>query len=198
MDKFQNRYRIQSARAPWWDYGSDGVYFITICTAHREYLFGEIHNGEMLLSPIGEIVFQEWSKSFTIRKELSCDAFVVMPNHLHAILRICSSANDIDGFRVEPHGRAALPAGSCGVAHRPVQSISSFVAGFKSAATKRINEYRNTPRLSVWQSRFHDHIIRSDKAYQTIMEYINSNPLHWNDDKLNLLNFPLNVDKKGC
>ena len=191
MDKFQNRYRIQSVRAPWWDYGSDGVYFITICTAHRDYLFGEICNDEMLLSPIGEIVQEEWNKSFAIRTELFCDAFVIMPNHLHAILRICSSANDIDGFRVEPHGCAALPPRPCGVAYRPVRSISSFVAGFKSVATKRINEYRNRPRLSVWQSRFHDHIIRSDKSYQTILEYINSNPSRWKEDKLNLLNLDL-------
>jgi hypothetical protein len=41
MVKYQNKYRIPSARAPWWDYANGGAYFITICTAHRIHYFGE-------------------------------------------------------------------------------------------------------------------------------------------------------------
>ncbi|HZL10200.1 MAG TPA: hypothetical protein VFC65_09395 [Prolixibacteraceae bacterium] len=44
-DKFQDRYRIPSARAGWWNYGWSGAYFVTICTAHREHYFGEITDG---------------------------------------------------------------------------------------------------------------------------------------------------------
>jgi hypothetical protein len=57
MTKFKNKYRNESARASWWDYANDGAYFITICTAGREWLFGEISNNEMHLSSIGEIVY---------------------------------------------------------------------------------------------------------------------------------------------
>jgi REP element-mobilizing transposase RayT len=80
-EKFQNRYRIPSARLQNWDYSANAEYFITICTANRECLFGKIENGEMFLSGFGKIVDQEWGKSFEMRKELFCDAFVIMPNH---------------------------------------------------------------------------------------------------------------------
>ena len=175
MGKFQNKYRIPSARKNEWDYASSGAYFITICTEGREYLFGEIENGEMKLSSIGDIIQQEWNKSFEIRRELFCDTFMIMPNHLHAIVRI-----DNDG--VETHGRASLQ--KSGIAYRSPKSISSFVAGFKSAVTKRINEWYNTPGKSLWQSRFYDHIIRDSYEYINIQNYILENPLNWFQDDL--------------
>ncbi len=88
VDRFQQKYRIPSARASCWNYANAGLYFITICTVRREQLFGKIKNRKMYLSPIGEIVQQEWDRSFEIRTELFHDAFVIMPNHIHAILRI--------------------------------------------------------------------------------------------------------------
>src|SRR5690606_8950440 len=66
---------------------------------------------------------------------------------------------------------------------RTPKSISSFVAGFKSSATKRINEYRNSPKMPVWQSRFHDHIIRNNGEYQRIYQYIDANIENWEKDK---------------
>jgi len=97
--KFQNKYRIPSARWQSWDYSSEGLYFITINAAHHECLFGTIIDKEMHLSVYGQIVAEEWNKSFEIRTGLFCDAFVIMPNHIHAILRI--------EYPVEPHGCAA-------------------------------------------------------------------------------------------
>lgn len=55
-DKFQNKYRITSARHPNWDYGSNGIYFITICTKNRQYFFDECNDGKMKLSTAGAIV----------------------------------------------------------------------------------------------------------------------------------------------
>ena len=188
MEKFKNKYRIPSARAAWWNYANNGFYFITICTAGREYLFGYIQNNEMVLSEIGNIVQQEWEKSFEIRTELFCDAFVIMPNHIHGIVQIDKNEPD----PVETHGRASLlqqqsklqpQSKKHGIAYRPPKSISSFAAGFKSSATKRINEYRNTPQLPVWQSRFHDHIIRNQDEYNRIKQYIETNPANWEKDK---------------
>ena len=197
MDKFQNKYRIPSARADWWNYSDNGAYFITICAAGKEHYFGRIINGEMILSEMGKIVQQEWDKSFEIRSELFCDAFVIMPNHIHAILRISSP------FVVQTHGRASLQSHSeadaspqshsdadaapesesHGIAYRTPKSISSFVAGFKSAATKRINEFRKMPKSPVWHTRFHDHIIRNDKEFDLINKYIQENPANWGRDK---------------
>ncbi len=101
MDRFQDKYRIPSVRAKWWNYSAEGIYFITICTSGHDYYFGQIINKQMILSEIGIIVRMEWEKSFNLRKELFCDRFVIMPNHIHAILRI---END----PVETHGRASL------------------------------------------------------------------------------------------
>lgn len=171
--KFRGKYRIPSARASWWDYSALGAYFITICTAGRDHLFGRVQDGQMVLSPLGEIVREEWEKSFDIRQELACDAYVIMPNHLHAIVRIIATHVETDGRRSLHH---------TGVAYRPPRSVSSFVAGFKSAATKRINAYRGTPGAPVWQARFHDHIIRNQEEYARIVAYIANNPIKWTED----------------
>jgi len=193
MNKFQNKYRIPSARATWWDYSSEGLYFITICTQNQETLFGEIDSEQMTLSPIGKIVEEEWLKSFSIRNELYCEEYVIMPNHIHAILQIKNNRND----PVETHGSASVPChinvvkthgraslrDDNGVAYRPPKSISSFVAGFKSAATTRINQYRQS-KMPVWQTRFHDRIIRDFEEYHRIQNYIIDNPRNWKKDKL--------------
>ncbi|MBW7899065.1 Transposase IS200 like protein [Candidatus Brocadiaceae bacterium B188] len=187
MEKFKKTYRIPSARAPWWNYSWRGCYFITVCTAHHACVFGKISDGQMLPSPIGEIVLLEWERSFQMRAELFCNAFVLMPNHLHAIVRIVNSDPTVT---VETHGRASLQTPkqsptpmNTGIAYRSPRSISSFVAGFKSSATKRINEFRNTPKTPVWQSRFHDHIIRNVDEYHWIAHYIRTNPENWENDK---------------
>jgi len=183
MCKFRNKYRIPSSRLQSWDYSQDAAYFITICSYNREYLFGNIEDEKMVLSVFGHVVNREWDKSFEIRAELYCDAFVLMPNHLHTILRI---ENGNLGNIVETHGRASLQPPTIkpyGVVYRRPKSISSFVAGFKSSVTKQINELRQTPKFHVWQSRFHDHIIRSDDEYQRIYNYIVNNPANWGKDK---------------
>jgi putative transposase len=185
MNKFLNKYRSEKARANWWNYSDNGIYFITICTDNRKHYFGVIEKKEMILSEIGLIVQEEWDKSFDIRKELFCDIYVIMPNHIHAILRIANNCPDESHVVVDPHGRADLQHGradlpiSHGIAYRPPKSISSFVAGFKSSATKRINEYRKMPKSPVWQSRFYDRIIRNDDEYFRIEKYILENPQHW-------------------
>ena len=231
--KFQNKYRIPSARWQSWDYSSEGLYFITINAVHHECLFGTIVDKEMYLSAYGQILAEEWNKSFEIRTGLFCDAFVIMPNHIHAILRIeypvephcCAAdnyaANDFgvdthsraslsdnnttqthsgasdctsDNNTTEPHGSAALPGDDnirasirgvrdgYGVAFREPKSLSSFVGGFKSVVTARINTLRQTKGQKVWQYRFHDHVIRDYEACRRICAYIDSNIANWKDD----------------
>jgi putative transposase len=86
MDKYQNKYRIASARAQWWDYGWNGAYFITICTRNREHYFGEIENGKMVLSPMGIIADILWHEIPNHASFVELGDFVVMPNHIHGIL----------------------------------------------------------------------------------------------------------------
>ncbi|MGC8765127.1 MAG: transposase [Brevinematia bacterium] len=196
MSLYKEKYRIESSRLKDWDYSSPGIYFITICTKDRLCLFGNIEKGEMIFSECGLIVKEEWEKSFDIRKELVCDAYVIMPNHIHAIIYILEKQKDcnvevethgqnnntIPNDNVETHSRASLRYSNTGVSYRPPKSISSFVAGFKSITTKRINILTNT-KESIWQSRFYDHIIRNKKELNAIRKYIMHNPIKWQEDQ---------------
>lgn len=88
MDRFKNKYRLGSARLAGYDYGQNGAYFITICTANREPFFGEVLNKEMQLNQLGEMAQKYWlqiPQQFSFAK---LDEYVIMPNHIHGILMI--------------------------------------------------------------------------------------------------------------
>jgi putative transposase len=105
MDRFNNKYRVASARAQWWDYGWNGAYFITICTANREHFFGEIQNGKMILSPTGVIADIIWHEIPNHHPNVELGDFVVMPNHIHGIL-ILDKPGDNGGRRAVQTGHA--------------------------------------------------------------------------------------------
>jgi REP element-mobilizing transposase RayT len=90
MEKYRNKYRIPSARASWWDYRWNALYFVTICTKNKEHFFGNVINGGMQLSEIGEIAKIEWLKTFEMRLDMNLfmGEYVIMPNHFHAIIGI--------------------------------------------------------------------------------------------------------------
>ena len=111
-----------------------------------------------------------------------------MPDHFHAIVQIV-------GQNVAPHDRAGLlhfdrarlqsdlphDPQKHGVAYRSPKSISSFIAGFKSSATTKINELRQLPGQKVWQARFNDRIIQDEDEYERIKLYIEKNPENWDE-----------------
>jgi len=99
MKKFQNKYRIPSARAQWWNYGDEGAYFITICTAHMKCFLGTVTTGSdpvVVLSELGEIVQKYWLEIPEHFPYIKLDTFQVMPNHFHGIIIIDKSANQND------------------------------------------------------------------------------------------------------
>ena len=110
MNKFKDKYRIASSRLQHWDYGSPGLYFITICTKNREHYFGEIENGIMSLNELGFIANNEWIKTPEIRPDMNLESgeFVVMPNHFHGIIMIGEN-------QFNNHGRDAMHSASVGV-----------------------------------------------------------------------------------
>lgn len=186
IEKYRNKYRIASHRKPNWDYSSNGMYFLTMVTQGRVCNLGKIVNANgivtMQLSDFGKMVSAEWFKSFDIRRELILDEFIIMPNHLHAIVIINSPPTE------ETHGRAPLRAFD-----RPKKSISSFVAGFKSAVNSTVDDYIDANYLDIpkynkknhfFQANYHDHIIRNDVSYQRIKNYIVENPSKWMGDSL--------------
>jgi REP element-mobilizing transposase RayT len=85
-EKFKGMYRSETFRAQWWDYNSNGAYFITICTQNRVHYFGEIQDGQMILSEIGKLVHQFWMEIPNHFPHIRFGEFVVMPDHMHGIL----------------------------------------------------------------------------------------------------------------
>ena len=209
---------------PGWDYSRNGYYYVTPVIRSMKCLLGKIENGKMIFSDFGKIVHDEWHKSFEIRQELFLDEYIIMLNHLHAILIIKHPKDDIgnnsgndagnddgneignddgdDDWNVQTHGRVSLSSPNAqspnaqspnAHLHRPPKSISSFMAGFKSATTSKIDDYIDLHHLSIkkfnqknrlWQINYHDHIIRNDFDYQRIKKYIRNNLNNWDEDKL--------------
>ncbi|TMA89284.1 MAG: transposase [Deltaproteobacteria bacterium] len=171
MELGRVKIRRQSLRLKDYDYSGPGAYFVTICTRDRLPLFGDIVEGRMRLTEYGRIVSQEWEISATIRQELTLDAFVVMANHVHGVVIIKESnvgATGGSSIRPGPHQR----------------SLGSFLSGFKSATTKRINDLQRTSGL-VWQRNYYEHVIRNEQSLHRIREYIATNPARWDFDREN-------------
>ncbi|MBC7233580.1 MAG: transposase [Chloroflexi bacterium] len=166
---FQGKYRIPAARLSGWDYTSAGLYFVTICTQNREPWLGDIVDGEVRLSAIGEIVAEEWQKTAHIRPNVTLDAWIIMPNHLHGIIAIAPVETPRRG--VSTSRRGVLQPNSLG----------SIIGQFKSVCTKRI--WAAGFRDFAWQTRFYDHIIRDEASLQRIRHYILDNPCRWAEDK---------------
>lgn len=165
-----NYYDRQSYRYKGYDYASEGWYFITINVYDRKRLFGDIKNGEMFLNKLGEIVHEEWLKTTDIRKNVSLQEFVVMPDHFHALIDINFSMdqeNELGTFR------------------SPSQTLGAIVRGFKGAVTKRIKLYclenkEQFPLLEkVWQRNYYDRVIRDERELMAVKSYIENNPKNW-------------------
>ena len=92
-DKYKNKYRTTSTRLHGYDYGSNGAYFISICTQNRECFFGEIVNNEMLLNQLGDFAHQFCLEIPNHFPFVELGNFVVMPNHVHVILIVNKSIN---------------------------------------------------------------------------------------------------------
>lgn len=169
-----------------WDYRSPGFYFVTICTKQRKPFFGEIANGKMILSGIGEIVRQEWIKTFQIRKNLILDEWVIMPNHFHAIIVITKQnanfirGNALFGSRNEAPPRSydveraakrdAKSEYFSQISPKP-NSVSAIIGSFKSIVTRRVHEKFPKSKFA-WQPHFHDRIIRTPRELRIKRKYV--------------------------
>jgi len=172
MNLFLLRYRIPSARWALWDYHSPGYYFVTICTRNRMDYFGTIINGHLDLSPIGKIAEFELIKTAKIRDNVFLHEWIIMPNHIHAIIRILPSSNDNHNPRQPQNNRFGPQS----------DNLAAIVRGFKSAVKKWTNLYGLEFH---WQMRFHDHIIRDEDELKRIQWYVLANPRIWKSDSLN-------------
>ncbi len=180
-ENFQNKYRIKSARLQSWNYGWESSYFVTVCTKNRINYFGNINDGKMEKSEIGEIVSEEWLKTANIRPDmnLSLHQFVIMPNHFHAIIHI--GKNKYNNYDGNDNRRDAMHCVSTVNEFKPQsKNLSSIMRGFKSAVTKQAHCLGFD---FAWQTRFHEHIIRNEKSFNRISQYVIDNPKLWDKDK---------------
>jgi len=215
MKKFQNKYRIPSARLQSWDYGSDGYYFITICTSHMEHYFGEIRDGEMIHNELGKLADKYWEEIPLHFLFVELGNYVVMPNHVHGILIIDKPVTPTPPDEQTLHEQtlheqtlhvgtrliASLPSVEPSVVPSTVPTEKNERGGI--TGDKNPMFYENISRIVRWykgvctfechkiqpnfrwQARFHDHIIRDAQSFENIQHYIETNPLNWGKDKFN-------------
>jgi len=174
-----------------YDYTQGGAYFVTICTHDRRCLFGHISDGNMALSAAGMIAEQCWQEIPAHFSHTALGAFVVMPNHIHGII-IISRGVAIPSVGTPPSvgtwHAVSVPGQSSSLEafSKPVPgSLSTIIRSFKSAASRQLNVGMAHMAAPVWQPRFYEHIIRSDRAFGLITDYINSNPQKWEEDREN-------------
>lgn len=176
------KHHRQSIRLRNYDYSQPGCYFLTICTHKKQCWFGEIQNDRMCLNQIGKIVAEEWLNTPQIRLNFQLDQWVIMPNHLHGIVIINKHILGLGEGDIDILGARNAPL------RQEPNSISSFVAGFKSAVTKRINLLRNNRDVPLWQRNYYESIIRDEQSLIAIREYIKNNPYQWKKDPDNPVN----------
>lgn len=204
-------------RKPGFDYTLNNGYFITICTKDRIHYFGKIKDCEMILSPVGEVVKNEWLKTPKIRKNVILDNWVIMPNHFHGIIIIQdpnqSAFHDCIDFNHKnfdiPHNlengnRRNAPwrvlndntnfVSQQNTPRRVPTGIQPLVKGSISSIINHfkgnVKRYcnKNGFEYFTWQPRFHDRIIRDQEELHNIQNYIYYNPANWYKDRNNLGN----------
>ncbi len=193
----------RSIRLKGHDYSREGLYFITICTQNQLCLFGEIEKGEMILNDAAIMIKTVWHEIPEYYDEFNVHECVVMPNHVHGIIQIISNPKPVGAGpracpvccptrarpvnELQPQTNVQPTKGQPrGVA--PTMSLSDIVHRFKTLTTKRYTDgvnNNNWPRFNkkLWQRNYYEHIIRDEKSYYQISEYIQTNPLKWQDDK---------------
>ncbi len=180
----------KSPRASWLDY-NEGEYFITVCTQDRIHYFGEVVNDMMCFSPIGAFLEDQLKEVKVHHPHVDILTHIVMPNHFHAIVRIDSvDGLDNKGIGEKSDAMHRVPTGVERMSYRVgerkavlgrqnIPMLSTFVGLLKAA----VSRYASKKGMQFgWQSRYHDHAIRSVEERNHIAQYINNNVLNWSKD----------------
>ncbi len=200
MSKFKGRYRVETTRLPGWDYAGMGYYFVTLCTEDRLPFFGIVTDGQMILSPMGEIVAREWQRTEQVRDKVALDACVIMPNHVHGIVVIhggdtakTGHGNNVEtphrGVSTRRHVSTENPAPETNPtpsSRLAPGSLGAIMGQIKSICTKKIWATGRTD--FGWQPRFYDRIIRDEETLRKARQYIVDNPSRWSRDRDNPAN----------
>ncbi|MCF2218706.1 hypothetical protein H9Q08_05255 [Chryseobacterium sp. PS-8] len=195
------KHHRRSIRLQGYDYSREGLYFVTICCQDRAHLFGEIAEKCLQLNDAGIQAQQCWLDIPNHFPNVVLHEFVIMPNHIHGIIEFVGAnnyspnpllphqplphnfgVNDPEMGNGEKNIEMANGAKDFSLLWRsPSKTIGSVVRGFKIGVTKWMRN--NTNVVNVWQRNYYDHIIRYEKDYHRISEYIKNNPILWKEDR---------------
>jgi len=194
-DLFNNKYRKNSTRILDRDYSFPGKYFVTICTDKRKMFFGKVENNKMQFNKIGFMADKFWIEIPKHFENVRLLDYIIMPNHAHGIIEI------LDDFELDATCRDLKDARSRVSTDIPAidhnfrnkfgplrkKSISSITQSYKASVKRWCN--KNGFEYFSWQPRFYEHIIKSENSLENIIYYIRNNPLFWEKDKNNPINF---------
>lgn len=180
-DLFKNKYRIPSARLQTFNYASQGMYFVTICTKFMQHFFGKIitdsKTNKARLDPteIGKIAESEWYKSLEIRPDMNLDIgeFIVMPNHIHGIIIIGKNEYNSGGNIGELHRNSELNGNS--ESNRNAESH----CGSSTDAMYRVSTQSTSQNAFAPQSKNLASIIRGYKSAVTTYARKNNIRFEW-------------------
>jgi putative transposase len=179
----------RSIRLPDYDYTFPGAYFITICTYGKQCILSEVKSGEVILTDLGRDIDFRWKVLPEWFKNVSLDAHILMPNHLHGIIILtdeleCRGKATANQYPFDPSFSAevALPK------TRPTEhpgarsgSLPAVIQNFKSTTSRCTKHIRGA--IPLWQRNYYEHVIRNDRSLDEIREYIASNPWNWTKDE---------------
>ncbi|MBK6342582.1 MAG: hypothetical protein IPF41_08350 [Flavobacteriales bacterium] len=196
-----DRFHRRSIRLRGYDYTRAGAYYVTVCTHDRLPLFGDVVNGMMVPNSMGNIVQRCWDAIPEHMPMVVCDAFVVMPNHMHGIIVITDVAADgslsVGGVGAGNSRPLQIPAttddpGETTTPRRPPiaimvkNSLGHIMQTFKAAVSRQAVRdgliSRGTP---IWQRGYYERIIRDGGEHDRIAQYIAENPANWKGDRFN-------------
>jgi putative transposase len=165
------KHKRRSIRLKDYDYSQSGAYFITICTYNKACLFGEIKDGKIELTKVGEIASKYLVEIPEHFAGMQMYEFVVMPNHIHAVVMI----NPVGVQNFEPLQHRYQ--------HTISKSIGSIIRAYKSTVSHwcKVNGHD----YFRWQRNYYEHVIRNEDDLNEIREYIVNNPLKWDLDTEN-------------
>lgn len=156
-EKYLGIYRIESARLKNYDYSQPGIYYITICTKNHVLIFGDVIDSKMTLSNEGNIAKKYWVDIPNHYHQIELDEYVIMPNHIHGLIKIIETAKS------------------------NISTIGEIINNYKRTCTLEIRKFN----LEFgWQTRFYDHIVREYDDLDRIRDYIRDNPAKWRQDEL--------------
>ncbi len=142
-------------------------------------MLGNVINGKMTLNQFGNIVLECWNSLTGRYTNIELDKFLVMPNHVHGIIKIIDNVGTIHELPLQRENCMNQQI------ERRRMLIPKVVGYFKMNAAKQINIARNTSGMPLWQKNYYEHIIRNVDKLNKIKEYIQNNPLKWHLDREN-------------